>query len=174
MSSNERGFVCGSELTAAQCWYWVNKLRARFTVGDHAAALDAASRARPLSSRSIAIMQAADYHLYTALSHAACCNSVPAAQRAAHLEALVSHHRQLAYGAATCPENFADRAALVGAEVARLEGRELEAERLYARSSVRPGLTALSTMKPWRTSLHPTSMQAAASRTSLRCICRRP
>src|SRR5262249_53706416 len=30
-----------------------------------------------------------------------------------------------------CPENFANRAALVGAEIARIEGRELDAERLY-------------------------------------------
>ncbi|MBV8472170.1 MAG: PAS domain S-box protein, partial [Hyphomicrobiales bacterium] len=30
-----------------------------------------------------------------------------------------------------CPENFQDRAALVGAEMARLEGRGLDAERLY-------------------------------------------
>jgi hypothetical protein len=50
------------------------------------------------------------------------------------MEVLASHHRQLTDWAATCPENFADRAALVGAEVARLEGSELEAERLYAQS----------------------------------------
>ena len=30
-----------------------------------------------------------------------------------------------------CPENFENRAALVGAEIARIEGRELDAERLY-------------------------------------------
>ena len=30
-----------------------------------------------------------------------------------------------------CPENFENRAALVGAEIARLEGRELDAEHLY-------------------------------------------
>jgi C4-dicarboxylate-specific signal transduction histidine kinase len=33
--------------------------------------------------------------------------------------------------AENCPENFANRAALVGAEMARLEGRELDVERLY-------------------------------------------
>jgi predicted ATPase/signal transduction histidine kinase len=130
----ERGFANSSELTGAQCWYWVSKLRARFAGGDYATALDAASRARPLLSRSIAIMQAADYYFYTALSHAAYCNSLPVTQRAPHLEALAFHHRQLTDWAATCPENFADRAALVGAEAARLEGRELEAERQYAQS----------------------------------------
>ena len=46
-------------------------------------------------------------------------------------EALAAHHRQLQTWAENCPENFADRAALVGAEMARLEGRELDAERLY-------------------------------------------
>jgi hypothetical protein len=30
-----------------------------------------------------------------------------------------------------CPENFGSCAALVGAEIARIEGRELDAERLY-------------------------------------------
>ena len=33
--------------------------------------------------------------------------------------------------AENCPENFENRAALVGAEIARLEGRELDAEHLY-------------------------------------------
>ena len=45
--------------------------------------------------------------------------------------ALAEHHRRLALWAESCPENFANRAALVGAEIARLDGRELEAERLY-------------------------------------------
>ena len=48
-----------------------------------------------------------------------------------HLEALAAHHRQLQVWAENCPENFEDRAALVGAEIARIEGRELDAERLY-------------------------------------------
>ncbi|MBV8145607.1 MAG: GAF domain-containing protein, partial [Gammaproteobacteria bacterium] len=33
-----------------------------------------------------------------------------------------------------CPENFENRAALIGAEIARIEGRELDAERLYERA----------------------------------------
>src|SRR5262249_16967824 len=48
-----------------------------------------------------------------------------------HGEALVAHHRQLAAWAKRCPANFADRATLVAAEIARVAGRELEAERLY-------------------------------------------
>ena len=48
-----------------------------------------------------------------------------------HLDAIAAHHRQLLIWAANCPENFENRAALVGAEIARLEGREFDAERLY-------------------------------------------
>jgi PAS domain S-box-containing protein len=47
------------------------------------------------------------------------------------MEALAAHHKQLQVWAADCPDNFENRAALVGAEIARLEGRELDAERLY-------------------------------------------
>ena len=48
-----------------------------------------------------------------------------------HLEALAGHYRQLQIYAENCPENFENRAALVGAEIARLDGREIDAERLY-------------------------------------------
>ena len=117
-----------------QCWYWICKLQARFMAGDYAMAVDAELRAKPQLRVSASIMMVADYHLYSALSHAAFCGSLPAAQRPSHLEALASHERQLAKWAAACPENFEDRAAIVGAEVARLAGRELDAERLYAQS----------------------------------------
>ena len=48
-----------------------------------------------------------------------------------HFEALAAHHRQLEIWAENCPENFENRAALVGAEIARIEGRDIDAERLY-------------------------------------------
>ena len=130
----ERDFADTPGGSAAQCWYWVCKLQVRFMAGDIAMALDAASRARQLLSMFLTIMQAADYHLYSALSHAAFCDSMPAEQSAQNRDALAFHHRQLANWAAACPENFEDRAALVGAEIARLAGRELEAERLYAQA----------------------------------------
>src|SRR6185503_16970767 len=51
-----------------------------------------------------------------------------------HLEALAAHYRQLEIWAENCPENFENRAALIGAEIARIEGRALEAEKLYERA----------------------------------------
>ena len=80
------------------------------------------------------MFETAEYHFYGALSQAASCESAAAGQRRQHVEALVAHHRQLEIWAANCPENFENRAALVGAEIARIEGRELEAERLYEKA----------------------------------------
>jgi len=130
----ERAFAGTSELTGSKCWYWISKLRARFFGGDYAAAVEAAARAQPMLNRSSSLIQVADYYFYSALSHALICNLLPIAQRTSHLETLATHQRQLTEWAATCPQNFEDRAMLVSAEVARLAGRELEAERLYAQS----------------------------------------
>src|SRR4029077_5021597 len=78
---------------------------------------------------SPSIFETAEYHFYSALSHSASCNSAFPEQQ--HLEALVVHHRQLEIWAENCSENFENRVALVGAEIARIEHRELDAERLY-------------------------------------------
>jgi hypothetical protein len=77
------------------------------------------------------MFETAEYHFYGALSQAASCESAAAGQRQQHFEALAGHHRQLEAWAENCPENFENRAALVGAEIARLEGRALDAMDLY-------------------------------------------
>ena len=41
---------------------------------------------------------------------------------------LAAYHGQLELWEENCPENFENRAALVGAEIARIEGRVLDAE----------------------------------------------
>jgi PAS domain S-box-containing protein len=118
-------------LSIAACLYWIRKLQARVFADDHAAAVAAAAKAERLLWMSPAIFERAEYHLYAALAWAAFCDAAPAAERARHRKALAAHHRQLQEWAENCPENFASRAALLGAEIARLKGRWLEAERLY-------------------------------------------
>jgi PAS domain S-box-containing protein len=127
----ERRFSENRDLAIAESWYWIRKLQARFFAGDYAGALEASSRAQPLLWTSPSCFENAEYHFYSALSQAASCESAAANQRRQPVEALVAHHRQLEIWAENCPENFENRAALVGAEIARLEGRELDAERLY-------------------------------------------
>ena len=93
--------------------------------------IDAASKAQPLLWTVSALFEEAEYHFYGALAQAACCDSAPAGERLQHLNAVAAHHQQLQVWAENCPENFENRAALVGAEIARIEGRVLDAEQLY-------------------------------------------
>jgi PAS domain S-box-containing protein len=118
-------------LAIAACWYWIRKMQARFLAGDYAAALDASSEARPLLGISPSHWEAAEFYFYSALSHAASWDLAPPDQKQQYFEPLKAHHNQLDIWAQNCPENFENRVALVGAEIARIEGRELDAERLY-------------------------------------------
>ena len=116
------------------CWYWIRKLQARVYANDCASALEAASRAQQLLWTSPSFFEVAEYHFYDALAHAAQYDAASTDERAQHLEALASHHHQLKTWAENCPENFANRAALVGAEIARIEGRDRDAMDLYERA----------------------------------------
>lgn len=118
-------------LRIAACWYWIRKLQAHFFAGDFVSAFTAAENAEGLLSTPPSFFELAEYHLYAALTRAALCDSSSPAARATHREALAAHCLQLQEWAANCPENFENRAALVGAEIARIEGRALEAMDLY-------------------------------------------
>jgi PAS domain S-box-containing protein len=121
-------------LALTECSYWTRKLQARFFAGEWAAAVDASLRAQLLLWTFPSCFETAEYHFYGALSRAASCDSAAAGRRQEHFEALTAHHGQLEVWAENCPENFENRAALVGAEIARIEGRELDAERLYEKA----------------------------------------
>jgi GAF domain-containing protein len=127
----EHRFARNPELAHAECWYWVRKLQARFFAGEYTAAVEASSKAHSLLWTTPSHFETAEYHFYTALSRAACCDTAPVADRQQHLEALSAHYQQLQVWAANCPDNFENRAALVGAEIARLNGCDFDGMRLY-------------------------------------------
>jgi PAS domain S-box-containing protein len=128
----ERRFCSNPDLAFAASWYWLRKLQAHFHAGHYAATIQAASRAERLHPSILRMpLPAVDHHFYSALSHASCCDFEPSNKRQLHLDALAAHHRQLEVWAEHCPENFESRAALVGAEIARIEGRDGDAMRLY-------------------------------------------
>ncbi|HYZ33479.1 MAG TPA: AAA family ATPase [Crenalkalicoccus sp.] len=119
------------QLAIGACWYWIRKLQASIYASDEASAIAAVSKAASLLWTAPTQFELAEYHFYGALARAAHCDSTSAEERPQRLEALAAHHKQLAVWAENCPATFANRAALVGAEIARLEGRELDAMRLY-------------------------------------------
>ena len=121
----------GTRVALATSWYWVNRLQTHYLAQDHAAALDAAGRASRFLASTRAFLETAEYHFYGALVHAAACDAAVVESRSSHLSALAAHEQALAVWGETCPENFANRVALVRAEIARLEGRPFDAERLY-------------------------------------------
>ncbi|MFP2924555.1 AAA family ATPase [Pyxidicoccus sp. 3LG] len=74
-----------------------------------------------------------EYRLYHALTLAALPRPPTAEATAARRQAIAAHLEKLRHWAGYCPDNFLPRAALVEAELARLEGDEKAAE-LYDRA----------------------------------------
>ncbi|MGJ7516285.1 trifunctional serine/threonine-protein kinase/ATP-binding protein/sensor histidine kinase [Pseudomonas baetica] len=134
-ASNESGIEAhlssSPDLVLAECLYWVRKLQARYLADDPAEALDAAAKAQQLLWVCQSFFEEAEFYFYDALARAAWCDNAPADEHASLLIAMAVDHRQLQSWAQQCPENFASRAALVGAEISRIEGRVVEAELLY-------------------------------------------
>jgi predicted ATPase/signal transduction histidine kinase/GAF domain-containing protein len=127
----ERRLAANPDLALAEFFYWTRKLQARFFAGDYASATEASSKAQRLLWVAVAQLETAEYHFYGALSKAASCDSATAGERQQHLDAVAAHHKQLQVWAANCPDNFGNRAALVGAEIARIDGRDVDAMQLY-------------------------------------------
>ncbi len=130
--------LTGDRMATLVLRYWILKLKARFLFGDYTEALAAADKAKErLWTSSVHIwassihIQLLDYFYYTALTVAALYENAYADEQSQWRELLRSHREQLREWAENHPSTFGDKHALVSAEMARLEGRELDAERLY-------------------------------------------
>ncbi len=113
------------------CFYWIIKLKTRFLSGDYEEALAAADKAKAVLWISTAHIQLLDYFYYTALTMAALYENGAANEKNRWRELLAAHREQLGEWAENCPSTFGDKHALVSAEIARLEGRDADAMRLY-------------------------------------------
>jgi PAS domain S-box-containing protein len=127
----EQHLESNPRLAIGASYYWIRRLQASIYGSDETSAMAAVSKAAPLLWTTPTQFESAEYHFYGAFAWAAHCDLNGAEQRPRHLEALASHHKQLAVWAENCPATFANREALVGAEIARLEGRDLDAIHLY-------------------------------------------
>ena len=128
---DEQQFERQTDGKPGSCLYWIRKLQARALAGDYVAALAAAAKADGLLWMTPAVFERAEYHFYAGLSLTALCDEVSATESSQLRRALTAHRRQLEEWAEHCPENFASRAALINAEIARLDNHTLDAERLY-------------------------------------------
>ena len=131
---DERTFEAGltaDRMTPLISRYSILKVQARYMSGDYRAGLAAAKKAKEWHWSSEAFFHSLDYYYYAALTVAACYENASADEEQEWRELLTAHQEQLCKWANSHPPTFADKHALVAAEIARIEGRDLEAMRLY-------------------------------------------
>ena len=113
------------------------KVVAAFTFGKFAEVLEHADKAWTLQlqkKRPIIQWHFATILFYHALTLIELTPQVPPERQAEFVPRLEEMLALLKYWADNCPENFLSRHALVVAEIARLEGRDLEAMKAYAQA----------------------------------------
>jgi PAS domain S-box-containing protein len=123
--------LTGDRMPLMISFYWILKLKARFLSGRYAEAFAAADKAKPLLWASAAQIQLLDYFYYTALTVATLYENASADEQQGWRDLLTAHGQQLGEWAKNYPPTFADKHALVSAEIARLEGRDPDAMCLY-------------------------------------------
>jgi GAF domain-containing protein len=127
----EHRLASNPTLALAEFFYWTRKLQGRFFAGDYATAVEASEQADRLLWPAASQVETGDFRFFAALARAAAWNSASSKDKDRHFATLIDHHRQLEIWAQHCPANFENRTALVRAEIARIEGRILDAELLY-------------------------------------------
>ena len=130
-SGFEQHLAGNPRLASAEFGYWALKTEARFLAGDYASAVDASLKTMRLLWATPTLLEPAAFRFYSALSYAASWDSAFSDEKTKHFEALTAHHKELKICAEHCPANFEVCAALVGGEIARIQGREFEAMCLY-------------------------------------------
>ncbi len=123
--------LTGERIRVSIAWHWILKLKARFLSGDYAEALAAADKAKALLWAVATHVQLLDYFYYTALTVAALYENATADEQTGWRDLLTAHREQLREWAENYPPTFVDKHALVSAEIARLDGRDGDAMRLY-------------------------------------------
>lgn len=116
-----------------RCWFLIRKLQYAVVMGELEAAVAIAQLIEPLAPMQIVFLNIVDVHFYAALARAGLRGRAPEREEE-HARALTRHREELASYAAAAPENFTARLLLVDAEIARTEGRPLEAMDLYERA----------------------------------------
>jgi PAS domain S-box-containing protein len=135
-SAND-GFV-GDEATllrtglpVVQCFYWILQLQRRYLMGDAATAIEAAERAKPALWSARCHIQTGTFRFYYALALVRVIRSARTSVPDTRQHDLKDIFAALQILADSAPHTYAHKHALVAAELAGLEGRDLEAMRLY-------------------------------------------
>jgi PAS domain S-box-containing protein len=115
-------------------FHYTAQIQVNVLAGRYDTAVAIAERADKLYWSARAYQEVVEFRFYTGLAQAAAYDASPPERRERLISGLRRQHRKLSTWCARVPENFADRLTLLAAEIARIEGRELEAEQLYEES----------------------------------------
>lgn len=132
--SFEQRLASNPKLSFPECCNWLYKIQKHYFAGDYLAALKAADETESLLWTIVSLLEIAEFHFYVALAYAAACHTAPADQRQVYLDKLTNHFNEILVWAKNCPANFECRVALIAAEIARLDERQLDAEQLYEKA----------------------------------------
>src|SRR3981189_2258870 len=113
------------------CFHWILQLQGHFLLGNADRALEFAAKAKPILWSARLNLQSMDYCFYHSLAIAAVFEAASPERRARLREDFIEHLASFQRWAESCSATFAHKPALVSAEWARLEGRDIEAMRLY-------------------------------------------
>ncbi|CAH0340841.1 AAA family ATPase [Rhizobium sp. CECT 9324] len=121
------------------CYHWVFRLIEFYLTEDFAAASRAAAKVSAFKWAMRSSIEEAEYDFYSGLTSSALAirDFLPTVRPNPHIDDLRQHHSRMAIWANTCPDNFACREALLGAELAQLEGRVDNASTLYEKAILR-------------------------------------
>jgi PAS domain S-box-containing protein len=123
--------LTADRMTTMVCWYWILKIGTLFLSGEYGPALETVEKTKQLLWATPGEIQLLDYHFYSALTLASLAETIPPEQHGEWRTRIMEHQQQLREWALNCPDTFESAATLVEAEVARIEGEHLDAERLY-------------------------------------------
>ena len=112
-------------------FYHIMKQILAVLYGRYAEALAAAGQAEPVLGAAMAMPIEATYHFFHALTLTALYSTATAIEQEQYRRLIDEKAAKLQLWAEHCPENYRNRHALVSAEIARIEGRDVDAMRFY-------------------------------------------
>jgi signal transduction histidine kinase len=112
-------------------YHHIMKLITAFLAGKYGEALAWAERTAPMLLQVASMANTATYYFYHALTVAAFFDQAPSLQQQEFRQLLTDVLGRIKGWADHCPENFANRQALIEAEIARIEARDQGAIQLY-------------------------------------------
>jgi PAS domain S-box-containing protein len=113
------------------CFHWILQLQRHVLLSNAERALDFAAKAKPVLWSARFNLQSMDYCFYHSLAIAGVFQTSSPDRRPELCEDLIGHLESFQRWAESCPATFAHKYALISAEWARLEGRDIEAMPLY-------------------------------------------